>query len=62
MAYGGDLWAGKARAQKWRETHPVEADEIRREGKRREKMLAQENMTHLRGRDKWGRRGVREVK
>jgi hypothetical protein len=59
MAYGGDLWAKKARAQKWRETHQAQAEEIRREAERRDKkMLAQKNMTYLHGRDKWGRRGV----
>jgi hypothetical protein len=41
MAFGGDLSAGKARAQKWRETHPVEAEVIRREAERRDEMFAQ---------------------
>jgi hypothetical protein len=29
MAYGAELWAGKARAQEWREAHPVEAEALR---------------------------------
>jgi hypothetical protein len=41
MAYGAYLWAGKARAQKWREAHPAEAKELRREAEQRDRRLAQ---------------------
>jgi hypothetical protein len=41
MEYGGELWARKARAQKWREAHLVETEALRREAEERDVMMAQ---------------------
>jgi hypothetical protein len=52
--YGGELWARKARAQKWREAHPVEAEALRREAEERDVMMAQKKMTYLHKRGRQG--------
>jgi hypothetical protein len=41
LEYEGELWARKARAQKWREAHPVEAEALRRDAEEGDVMMAQ---------------------
>jgi hypothetical protein len=41
MAYGGNLWAGKERARKWRKANPVESEALAREAAERDRRMAQ---------------------